>query len=269
MPELPEMENYKKLLSNRIVGKTIDFVEVTREKTVNLPLSQFTSEVVNCRIVGIERRAKYLIFQLNSGKNLVVHLMLGGLIYLGTDQDAPDRTKQVTLSIGSMKLYFIGLRLGFLHLLSRQELISLVQDLGPEPLDASFTLPVYQDVVKKKRGILKTTLLNQKVLSGIGNLYSDEICYHAMVLPGRKISDLNEQEKITVYHSMKTVLQRGIQLGGYMDTPVFKGDTLTGQYNDHCYVYDREGESCQRCHGTIVKVEISSRKSFYCPQCQK
>lgn len=268
MPELPEMENYKRLLSERMVGKTVSHVTITREKTINHSIEKFRHEVQGCSIIAIERLAKHLIFKLSSGKNLLLHLMLGGLLYLGNHEDQPNRTKQVTLSFGDMQLFFIGLRLGYLHLLTTEQLQEKLSELGPEPLSPSFTLKKWNELMEKRRGVLKTTLVNQKFLSGIGNLYSDEICFDAQVLPKRQMNELNQQEKNALFHSIQSVLKRGISLGGYMDMPVYCNDQLTGQYNDNCYVYEREGEPCQRCGSTIIKDEISSRKSFYCQQCQ-
>lgn len=268
LPELPEMENYRRLLSEKVIGKEVTQVIVTREKTINLSVEKLTKELVGHTIISIERRAKHLVFQLDSGKGLLVHLMLGGLMYVGNENDSPDRTKQVTLSFGDTQLYFIGLRLGYLHLLSKEELENEFKDLGPEPLDPSFTIEQYMSVMEKRRGVIKTTLVNQKIVSGIGNLYSDEICFVAQLLPKRQMNELSEQELTMLYTSIQSVLKRGISLGGYMDVPVYKGDDLTGNYNDHCYVYDREGEPCPRCKAPIIKDVISSRKVFYCQSCQ-
>lgn len=268
MPELPEMENYKRIFTERLVGKTVSDVTITREKSINVTIEQFKSSVINQTIIGVERRAKHLIFWLGSGNCLLLHLMLGGTMYIGNENDNPERTKQVTLTFGNIQLFFIGLRLGYLHLLNREELEQKLADLGPEPLSSSFTTATFLGVIEKKRGALKTTLVNQKVLAGIGNLYSDEICFAAKLLPKRRLNELSEEEKLTLYHSMQAVLQRGIELGGYMDMPVFSGDKLTGNYNQHCYVYDKEGEPCPRCQAPIKREEISSRKSFFCGECQ-
>ncbi|ARK28929.1 Fpg/Nei family DNA glycosylase [Halalkalibacter krulwichiae] len=269
MPELPEMENYKRLLTERLVGKTIKGVNITRGKTVNLPIEPFINEVQGRKIVMIDRRAKYLIFKLDSGKNLLLHLMLGGLMYVGNENDSPDRTKQVTLDFGGVQLFFIGLRLGFLHVLTSHKLDEQFNELGPEPLDPQFTLVAFNELMEKRRGLIKTTLVNQKIISGIGNLYSDEICFIAELLPTRTMNELSDQERSKLYTSMQTVLKRGLSLGGYIDLPVFQGDTLTGSYNDHCYVYDREGEPCPRCQHLIIKDEVSSRKTFFCKMCQR
>lgn len=268
MPELPEMETYKKLLSEKVTGKIITDIEINREKSINVSSLEFVQEVKGKQIIKIDRRAKHLIFRLNSGKNLLLHLMLGGWMYVGNEHDNPDRTKQVILSFGDMNLYFIGLRLGYLHFLDEQDLQQKLSDLGPEPLESSFTFNHFKNILQSKRGNLKTTLVNQKNISGIGNLYSDEICFASKVKPAVTVGSLDEDSIFSVYNSMHTVLQSAVSLGGYMEDPLFLGDQHTGGYNNHILVYDREGEKCRRCGGTIIKIELNSRKCFYCPDCQ-
>ncbi|SEM94611.1 formamidopyrimidine-DNA glycosylase [Mesobacillus persicus] len=152
MPELPEMETYRRLLSERIVGKPITDIEVNRDKTINAPPRQFVEELKGKTITAVGRRAKHLIFELSTGKSLLLHLMLGGWMYYGSDEDNPDRTKQVTLSFGQQKLYFIGLRLGFLHLYNAKELASELSDLGPEPLDPGFTYEKFHEIFADRKG---------------------------------------------------------------------------------------------------------------------
>lgn len=269
MPELPEMETYRKSLNEKLTGKIITDIEVNREKSINISSLEFVQEIKGKQIIKIDRRAKHLIFRLNSGKNLLLHLMLGGWMYVGSEHDNPHRTKQVILSFGDMKLYFIGLRLGYLHLFDEQDLQQKLSDLGPEPLEVIFTFNHFQDILQSKRGKLKMILTNQKIISGIGNLYSDEICFESKIKPTVTVDSLDKDTMLSVYNSIHTVLQNAISLGGYMDNPLFLGDQHTGGYNNHILVYDREGEKCRRCGGTIIKIELNSRKCFYCPDCQQ
>ncbi|MFC0272340.1 bifunctional DNA-formamidopyrimidine glycosylase/DNA-(apurinic or apyrimidinic site) lyase [Metabacillus herbersteinensis] len=268
MPELPEMETYRILLAERLAGKTIKSVEVNREKSINVEVNQFKRELENTQVTKISRRAKHLVFELSTGKSLVLHLMLGGWMYLGNEQDQPDRTKQVILFFEEQNLYFIGLRLGYLHLLDKAGVEKDFSELGPEPLEPKFTLELFQQILAKRRGMLKTTLLNQEFLAGIGNCYSDEICFAAQLKPTKKTNELNDHQQRALHEAIGSALKRATGYGGYMEEPLFKGDTKTGGYNCHCYVYDREGEPCNRCGTSIKKDEISSRKTFYCPNCQ-
>ena len=267
MPELPEMETYKTMLGSLIGGQKISGVEIGREKSINVPADGFTMQVSNQAVKTITRRAKYLVFQLQDGKCLLLHLMLGGWMFFGKEEDKPNRTIQLKLSFGEQHLYFIGLRLGYLHLLSPEEVQKEFEKLGPEVLDHEFTLDAFHQLMEKRRGTIKTTLVNQEVLAGIGNAYSDEILWHAEIRPDNKINDLENQQLTRLYQSIQFILKRGIQQGGYMENPLYKGDAKTGGYQ--FYVYDREGQGCSRCNASIIKSEISSRKTYYCPNCQR
>jgi len=269
MPELPEMENYKILLNQKIAGQTITDVQINREKSINLNPDLFMKTAQHQKIITIKRRGKLLLFHLQNGQILLLHLMLGGWMYYGTEEDQPKRTIQVRLSFGEHHLYFIGLRLGYLHLYNSTHTEEHLSHLGPEPLSNDFSINEFKERINHKHGRLKTTLLDQEFIAGIGNCYSAEICYDAGIMPTKDIDDLEEPKREKLYQSIRSILQKGIQHGGYMDNPLFKDDTLTGGFKELCQVYDREGEKCKRC-GTIIQMEtISSRKTFYCSNCQK
>ncbi|KAB7671213.1 Fpg/Nei family DNA glycosylase [Bacillus sp. B1-b2] len=268
MPELPEMENYRIQLSQLLVNKPIHSVTINREKSINISSNDFINHLKGSSIVRIERKAKHLLFHLSTNKILLLHLMLGGWMFYGTEEEKPKRTIQIQLSFGDKHLYFIGLRLGYLHLLTPQECEEELKDLGPEPTYYQFTEANFLDYLQHKRGNIKLKLVDQHFLSGIGNCYSDEICYHAKILPTRKIEDLQEIEQKQLYHSIRFILQSATEIGGYMEHPLYKNDQKTGSYNNHCKVYDMEGTTCSRCQDTIVFIELSSKKCFYCPGCQ-
>jgi formamidopyrimidine-DNA glycosylase len=269
MPELPEMENYSKLLNQRIAGQVITDVQINREKSINVNPDLFIAAVRGQQVLGVERRAKHLLFHLQNGHVLLLHLMLGGWMFYGTEEEKPKRTIQIRLSFGQNHLYFIGLRLGYLHLYSEKGAVEQLAHLGPEPLPNDFTLDQFSNMLSSKHGKLKASLLDQDFIAGIGNCYSDEICFHAGVKPIREISDLEASEIGLLFKSMKSVLTDALNHGGYIRTPFFQGDTLTGGYDELCQVYDRGGEDCLRCGAVIIQDKIASRKTFYCPNCQK
>jgi formamidopyrimidine-DNA glycosylase len=269
MPELPEMENYRRLLNQKVAGQTITQVQINREKSVNVNPTLFINTVANQKILTVNRRGKHLLFHLDNGQVLLLHLMLGGWMYFGTEEDKPKRTIQVRLSFKDYHLYLIGLRLGYLHLHNEQDVQKELSSLGPEPLDPQFTAQAFLKLLRERRGKLKTKLLDQEFIAGIGNCYSDEICYHAGIKTKRNIEDIGETQRNQLYQSMKLVLLDALKHGGYMENPFYQGDNLTGGYKNLCLVYDREGEKCKRCGSTIIKEMISSRKTFFCPNCQK
>lgn len=268
MPEMPEMENYRKLISDQILNIPITNVKVNREKSINIEGDMFISELLNTRVIFVERRGKYLNFHLNNGRRLLVHLMLGGLLYMGTSEDLPQRNTQVEISFGEVTLYFIGLRLGYVHLLSAKEVEQVLGQLGPEVTDRRMDSNRFASIVKGRRGSLKSLLVNQNIIAGIGNRYSDEIAYDAGLLPSVKVQDLGPEAIERLYTSTKSILSKAVEAGGYIDMPVMKDDTHTGSYISEFKVHDREGEPCGTCAGLVVKVELNGRKTFYCPTCQ-
>lgn len=268
MPELPEMENYKTLLSEKILNQSITNVIIEREKSINVQAEIFKSTLIGQKISTVARRAKHLLFHLGNNKVLLLHLMLGGSMFYGTKEEKPDRTAQVTISFGDKNLYFIGLRLGYLHLLSREEVEKELNNLGPEPVDSSFEVSLFIKEAFTKRGIMKTTLTDQDFIAGIGNRYSDEICYHARILPKKKMNELKEEQMKQLFLSIQHILNDASKKGGYMSEPLFIDDQKTGGYLPYFKVYNREGEQCERCGDIIIKEKISSRKTFYCPGCQ-
>lgn len=268
MPEWPEMENYRKLLLDKLNGARILGTEVTREKSINVAPDLFERELTGAVVWFVEHRGKYLIIHLDSGKRLVLHLMLGGLLYFGPDDERPDRTVQVTIRLTSGNLYFIGLRLGYLHLLTAKETNAVMAELGPEPFDKRLDAEAFRARFAGKRGKLKPAFTDQAVIAGIGNCYADEICFTAGVHPAVPIPKISPESWQRLYTAMRTVLEQATEAGGYMEMPLYKDDGVTGGYNDRCLVYDRGGEPCPRCGTPIVQTEAAGRKLFFCPVCQ-
>ncbi|MDY0406824.1 DNA-formamidopyrimidine glycosylase [Virgibacillus sp. 179-BFC.A HS] len=265
MPELPEMENYKNYLQQKVVGKTVTHVAVNREKSVNLPAAAFIEQVTNQQITAVNRRAKYLVFHLQNGSSLLLHLMLGGWMFYGDETDKPDHTVQVQLTFGDKRLYFFGLRLGYLHLLNATQLDEEFADLGPEPLTGNLPQDVFTNQLKSKRGKLKAALLDQSFIAGIGNRYSDEILWQAQLKPQRDADELNIDEALGLYQSIKMILQEAIKSGGYMDEPFFSGDGKTGGYKQKMRVHGLQGKPCQRCGTPIVEKKLLPVKPVTAP----
>lgn len=263
------MEHYRAQLAPRIAGAQITGTEVTREKSINLSVQEFQDGLHGRTIWHVERRGKHLVMHLDNGKRLVLHLMLGGSIFFGSEEEKPDRTAQVTIRLTTGNLYFIGLRLGYLHLLSVKEVEAKFRELGPDPFDKRLSLQAFIARFSGKRGVLKPALVDQHVLSGIGNCYSDEIAFAASIRPDARIRELEPSTWERLYQAMHSVLREATARGGYMEEPLTAGDEVTGGYNDHCQIYDRGGEPCVRCGTVIEQFEVSSRKAFVCPACQK
>ncbi|MCC3373184.1 bifunctional DNA-formamidopyrimidine glycosylase/DNA-(apurinic or apyrimidinic site) lyase [Cohnella sp. REN36] len=270
MPEWPEMDTYRRLLSPLLNGRVILRAVVNREKTINEAPEAFAEALEGKRILYVERRGKHLLFHLDDGYRLLLHLMLGGYLHYGEHAPKEDEHYQVILTFDDgNRLFFGGLRLGFLHRLSAKAALEQLKELGPDPFDARLTAAAFKDRLSKRRGKLKSALTDQKFLSGIGNCYGDEICFDAEIRPDAAIPELTEETKDRLFASMRSVLTEAAANGGYMDRPLTPTDTFTGGHDDKVKIYDREGEACPRCGGTIRLETLSGRKMFYCPDCQR
>ncbi|XID94435.1 bifunctional DNA-formamidopyrimidine glycosylase/DNA-(apurinic or apyrimidinic site) lyase [Paenibacillaceae bacterium WGS1546] len=269
MPEYPEMEHYRERLSTLLGGQRIAGATVNRAASVNEPADRFESALVGRAVLYVERRGKHLLFHLDDGRRLVLHLMLGGWLFYGEHGPRPDSYFQVILAFGNgHSLYFGGLRLGYLHLLTAKAALERMKELGPEPFDPRLTPEAFRELLRKKRSKLKTALTDQRFLAGIGNCYSDEICFDAKLHPALQANSLDEEQAGRLYRSIRKVLTEAKEAGGYMDRPLTEGDGTTGGYDERCKVYDREGEPCEAC-GTPIRFESTAgRKMFYCPLCQ-
>ncbi|MFZ5942812.1 MAG: DNA-formamidopyrimidine glycosylase [Bacillota bacterium] len=270
MPEIPEMEVYKKQLSETVVHKKIKEITINREKSINVNPEIFVDLVNEQLIVFVSRRAKHIILTLGNGYYLVGHLMLGGRIYFAqSGEKIGTRGSVIFKFLDGNSLYFINLRLGWLHVLTEGEMDGLFAKLGPEPLSQYFTLDWFREKLAQRKGAIKPLLTDQEFIAGIGNCYSDEILFAAGIMPGRKANELNMDEVNRLYKAIPDILNEAITNGGYMDKPFYRNDKLTGGYNNLLRVYDRAGQRCLNCQDTIILTSISGKKSFYCPTCQK
>ncbi|MGI6225002.1 MAG: DNA-formamidopyrimidine glycosylase [Peptococcales bacterium] len=270
MPEIPEMEVYKKQLTDTIIHKKIIGIAINREKALNVEPETFRDLVNDQLIVYVSRRGKHLIITLGNGYYLVVHLMLGGRIYLAQHQEKVKARGSIIFEFGDgTKLYFINLRLGWLHVYTQQEMDDQFAKLGPEPLGQFFTRQILNNKLAKKRATIKPLLTDQGFIAGIGNCYSDEILFNAGIRPERKANELNPGEVNQLFLAIPNTLNEAISHGGYMDKPFSLNDHLTGGYNYHMQVYDREDEPCYRCSDLVKLTTLSGKKSFYCPTCQQ
>lgn len=270
MPEIPEMEVYKKMLTDTVIHKKIVEITINREKAINVQPEIFLDLVNEQLIVFVSRRGKHIILTLGNGYYLVGHLMLGGRMYLAEPDETISSRGSVILKFkDGTRLYFINLRLGWLHIYNEEEMDSLFAKLGPEPLNQYFTFEGLREKLAQKRGTIKPLLTNQEFIAGIGNCYSDEILFGAGIRPERKASELELSEVNRLYSAIPAILNEAIANGGYMERPFRLHDKLTGGHNDHLKVYAREGQHCLKCSDTIRLITLSGKKSFYCPTCQK
>ncbi len=274
MPELPEVETIRRQLEREISGATIAQLSARLPRIARPAKKLLEQEMRHVRIESIERRAKLLIFRLASYKSLIVHLKLTGRLLLQSRPQEPGPYTRAVFSFADGRtIFFDDVRqFGYLLYLAPGsfEDFFLKQKLGPEPLEPTFTFHAFNQLLKKRPGAkIKPLLMDQTWIAGIGNVYSQEICFFTKVRPMRIVRTLKEEERRRLYDGMKKILLAATaKLGSSVDTYVDLYGRA-GKYVPFLKVYGRAGNPCKRCAGVIRQVVMSGRGTAYCPSCQR
>ena len=267
-------------LEKDVVGRRIKEAEVKSSKNAMRVIRRhktrkdFTSKLTGRKISKIERRGKYLLLTLDSGDVLVAHFGMSGQFQRGTGRVAlPAHTHVVLTFQQGGDLRFVDPRtFGELFVSAGDDLgkVKELQHLAIDPLDQVFTWPTFQYLLADRAAKMKQLMMDQKFISGLGNIYSDEVLFHAGIRYDRLSNSLSSQEVRRLYRAIQEVLQEAIKMRGttledeaYVDLFGKPGD-----YGAELKVYGRQGLPCRRCRTPIETVKISQRNSFFCPQCQ-
>jgi formamidopyrimidine-DNA glycosylase len=289
MPELPEVETTVRDLKKKVLGRTFVDVWTDFEKIVKKPGSfkKFKKEIIGKKIKDIRRRAKFIIFDLSEDKSLLVHQRLTGHLLVGNweknegkwKNDSTFLSDRVNTYIHLMFWLDNGLMIALsdlrkftkMEIFDTKEIESLdkIKKLGPEPLEEEFTFEKFKERVKDKKRKIKQVLMDQEIISGIGNIYASEILFKAEIHPFKKANDLSEEELRKIYRSIKKVLKRAVELRGESFADWRDADGKKGSFDDERNVYQKEGEKCPRCGGIIKRKKINNRSTYFCPKCQK
>ena len=286
MPELPEVEIVRQSLDKKIKQKSIKKV-IIRNKNLRFPVPKnFSSFLKNKKITKVDRFSKYLILNFKSGDFCLIHLGMSGTIHIIDNKKKlkftnasfyhspilPKKHNHIELIFNSLKVvYNDPRRFGFFELIeNNKKLENKFQNLGPEPFNLSFNLNYVFNYFKGKHKNIKTFLLDQKFVSGIGNIYASEILFSSKIYPFKKVSLLSREDCKKIIYNSKKILSRAIKKGG-SSIRDFK-DTLgsSGNYQKEFKVYQQEGLRCKTrgCRDTIKKKIVSNRSTFFCNSCQ-
>lgn len=266
MPELPEVETIKRELEQTVLGKKIIEACVRHTKIIRgMSVEKFKQGVAGAVIKNVLRKAKCLILELSNGKSLVIHLkMTGQLVYPG---DGKNSRVSFHLSGGKM-LDFNDQRLfAELRLMDDWREFPFIKELGPEPFDLG--LDAFKQMLGKKKTKIKPLLMDQKFISGIGNLYAAECLFRAKIHPARPANSLSGKEKELLYQEIKKVLREAIHYGGSSVDDYVRVSGKRGGYSAFHKVYAREGKPCLVCKAPIKRTALAGRGTYFCPRCQK
>jgi len=269
MPELPEVETIRRQLQKEVAGKSLTSIWTDVPKMVQPSLDKVLKRVQGQRITSVERRGKLLIFRLAGAENLVLHLRLSGQLFLNRPTDPKDPFLHIILKLSDGKeLHFNDQRkFGYVSLVdSDAELEKLVAGYGPEPF-ADLTLEKFTNLSGSGRGI-KVLLLDQKVISGVGNIYANEALWLAKIHPETKAASLSDSQIKSLYEAILKVLEDGLRLGGatIADEKYRNLYGERGHYEQAVRVYQRKGQPCPRCGTKIEYLKVAQRGTFVCPK---
>ncbi len=276
MPELPEVETVMRGLMPVMDGQQIMRAEV-RRAGLRWPFPErFAARLTGARVEGMQRRAKYILVALNSGESLLVHLGMSGKVTIdGSGVLAPEKHDHVILDMeNGVRIFFNDpRRFGSLDLLETNNLVGhkLLAALGPEPLGNGFNADYFVARLKGRKTPIKSAMLDQKIVSGLGNIYVCEALWRAGIAPQTQSAALNPARVSVLVGHIRDVLTEAIEAGGSSLRDYRQANGELGYFQHSFKTYGREGAPCMKpeCGGGIVRITQSGRSSFYCPNCQK
>ena len=272
MPELPEVETVKNILLPLIKGKTIKKVDIFYDNLIKSNINDFKKIIQNKTIIGIDRYAKYLFFRLSEDYTLICHLRMEGKFFYNEKKEHARKTSTTLIFsfIDNTYLSFNDTRkFGIMYLCKNNEVSSLemIKKLGIEANNVKKDdIPVLLKKFKRKKHI-KELLLDQTIISGIGNIYADEILFKSKINPLTKGNELNDEQILEIINNSKIILNNAIKLGG-SSVHSFNASGIDGKFQNELKVYNKENKPCPICKTPIHKIYLGGRGTCFCPNCQ-
>ncbi len=271
MPELPEVETIKNVLSKIVIGKTIKSIDVYRNLTIEGDVNEFKKSLVGETFLSMSRVGKYLIFHLSNDKVIISHLRMEGKYYEFLESEKDSKYAKVTFHFtDNTKLCYDDSRaFGILKLSNESDYLKeeMLSKLGPEPFDVndvSFILKI----VKNSKKPIKTTLLDQTLITGLGNIYVDETLYASHIHPLTPANKISKKEWEDIISNSKEILKTAIEMGGSTIKSYHPGKDIDGNFQTRIKIYGRSGEICPTCGHEYRFIKVGGRGTTFCPCCQ-
>ncbi|WP_187620209.1 bifunctional DNA-formamidopyrimidine glycosylase/DNA-(apurinic or apyrimidinic site) lyase [Selenomonas ruminis] len=273
MPEMPEVEIIRRYLDTVLTGQKIMQLDILLPRQIKWPEPEsYRAMAIGRTIRAMKRRGKYLIMALDNGNELIFHLRMTGRLVFEPEGEPHDSYARLLFHLdgGGLLVYGDTRTLGAVYALAPGERwrIHGLAEMGPEPLSDEFTAEYLYQLVQGKKTVIKSLLLNQKYIGGIGNIYDDEALFLAGIRPERPASTLTREECQRLYESINAVIAAGIRDGGTTFRDYQNGEGGQGSHQEHLYVYNRKGQPCRKCGSPIEKITLGGRGTHYCPRCQ-
>ena len=278
MPELPEVETVRRGLERSLVGRRFDTVSVGRERVARRTSRQELRDgLTGARVLAVQRQGKYLLLDLDSDAIAMVHLRMSGQVIIDDGLNEPPRHSHVIglLDDGSRFLFVDPRTFGEVVVSPRHlvnELIPELGRLGVDPLNDEIEMRTITAMCRNRRRRVKSLLLDQSFIAGIGNIYADEICHRAGIRPDRQAATLSSRSRRRLTDSISEVIEEAVEFGGstLADAQYVGVDGKPGTFQDRHRVYAQTGKRCVSCgRGVIRRMVIDQRGSHFCPVCQR
>ncbi|MFT5652536.1 MAG: formamidopyrimidine-DNA glycosylase [Psychromonas sp.] len=269
MPELPEVETSRKGISPHLINKPVQDV-VLRHTQLRWKIPQdLLSEINNKMLLSIDRRAKYLLFNFSSG-TLLIHLGMSGSLQICPLDSPPKKHDHADFVFTDCLLRYTDPRRfgAILWLGLTPENCSLLNKLGPEPLDDDFSAKYLHQRSAKRKLPVKQFIMDQKVVTGVGNIYATEALFNSGISPLRAAGNISEKRYQVLVVAIKEILQQAIKQGGTTLKDFVGSDGKPGYFQQTLQVYGKTGQQCPRCETPLKNVKLAARASVYCPNCQ-
>ncbi len=261
MPELPDVEHFRRYFDATALHQEIVAVEIhSRQVLAATEMEELKEGLIHHTFEATDRHGKHLFAQLDNDRWLRLHFgMSGGLSYFKRMEEDPQHDRLLITFANDYHLAYTSQRkLGEVALLDDKAAFIEQESLGPDVLSDAMDLARFKDLLSGRQGMIKSALMDQRLMSGIGNVYSDEILFQTGIHPRARLADLDEERITQIYHKMREVLQTAIEQQA--DPAQFPASYLTP--------HREEGAACPRCEGDVAQVKVSGRNAYYCPACQ-
>lgn len=269
MPELPEIVHRAREIDAALAGRTVTAADILQPKCVNVPVDEFSLGLVGETIRGARHGGKWIIVSLD-GHALLLNLGMGGEVLLhGPGEPLPDKVQAVFDLDDATRLSIHFWWFGYIHLVPNDRLAGhkMTAELGADPLAPDFTVEALAALLNGRRARIKSLILNQRVIAGIGNMYAHDVLFRARLHPARPANSLSPAEVEALWRGIRDTLQTAIELGGSDHEQGLHGNL--GSFGmEHLLVGYKEGQPCPACGTEILKIRTGSTQGFVCPRCQ-
>lgn len=280
MPELPEVETIRRDLNKELKGRKIIRLKFYDWAKMLQPSPEAIAKVIEGKkIQDFGRRAKLLLMHLSAdkaglddhGTTIAIHLKMTGQLFIRKQTDAPDRFTRVILELDNEEeLRFNDLRkFGFMKLIeNKSQLEKILSKFGPEPLTPEFTLEKFKEIISKSSRTIKTVIMDQQKIAGVGNIYADEALWIAKIHPEHSANKLSQEQLRDLFDSIAFVIKQGIRDRGTSVDQYYDAKGKKGKHAQNLKVFRQDGKLCPRCRSMIKKIKVGGRGTHFCPQCQ-